>query len=93
MNAKQTDYTFSDINLVCSIENVFINNILRYGVAVAQEILVLLAEVRILISQQRFGCKLVRTVGPQQRLKKTRVPDKNRRNPNTPILDLANQYN
>ena len=24
MNAKQTDYTFSDINLVCSIENVFI---------------------------------------------------------------------
>ena len=29
MNAKQTDYTFSDINLVCSIENVFINNILK----------------------------------------------------------------
>ena len=28
-NSKQTDYTFSDINLVCSIENVFINNILK----------------------------------------------------------------
>ena len=28
-NSKQTDYTFSDIDLVCSIENVFINNILK----------------------------------------------------------------
>ena len=51
---------------------------LGYGVMVAQEILVLLVEVRILISQQRFGCKLVRIVGPQQRLKKTRVPGKDR---------------
>ena len=34
---KQTDYTFSDINLVCSIENVFINNILIHSVTVSTQ--------------------------------------------------------
>ena len=46
-NSKQTDYTFSDINLVCSIENVFINNILKHGVTVTLQILVLSFWVRI----------------------------------------------
>ena len=46
-NSEQTDYTFSDINLVCSIENVFINNILKHGVTVTLQILVLSFWVRI----------------------------------------------
>ena len=100
-NSKQTDYTFSDIDLVCSIENVFINNILKHGVTVTLQILVLSFWVRIPVLHQRFGCKLVRMVGPQQRLKKTRVPGKDRQVSlikkitctNTPILDLANPYN
>ena len=52
--------------------------LLKHGVTVTLQILVLSFWVRIPVLHQRFGCKLVRMVGPQQRLKKTRVPGKDR---------------